>query len=338
MNPLETTSGSQPGGNREVVGALMGVTKTFDSYLTRALSGVNLEIRKGEVFGVFGPGGSGKSTTLKMLAGRLRPTEGKVKVFGRSSWRSSAKARIGFLAATGSVADRSGWFGFLGRIFGGNPGGRNGAAGGAALGVQSRPGLAQAVLGSRDLVILDEPFAGLDAAGRLEVLELIRTLRQRGKTVVFSSEVLTDANGLCDRLAIYYEGKIQAVGTLDELLSTPDAIRFTAPVLPRATAEQVLNLIREETSSELESATAAREPLRNTPPAQPQKTPRAEPAVTATAAEAVLAPLLQPATPAAPVSPGQETEDPVDHQKLEELTRPAARSAPAKTSKRVNKS
>jgi ABC-2 type transport system ATP-binding protein len=113
-------------------------------------------------------------------------------------------------------------------------------------GMQRRIGLAQALINDPDLVILDEPTAGLDPIGCKEVKDLIRALARRGKTVILSSHLLSDVEDVCDRVVIYYGGKIQAMGTLKELLSKPDTVRITSPVLPRETMQRVLDIIRSD--------------------------------------------------------------------------------------------
>jgi ABC-2 type transport system ATP-binding protein len=112
--------------------------------------------------------------------------------------------------------------------------------------MQRRIGLAQALINDPDLVILDEPTAGLDPIGCREVKDLIVALAKRGKTVILSSHLLSDVEDVCDRVVIYYGGKIQAAGTLKELLATPDQLRITTPVLPRETLEKVLAIIRKD--------------------------------------------------------------------------------------------
>ena len=117
-------------------------------------------------------------------------------------------------------------------------------------GMQRRIGLAQALINDPDLVILDEPTSGLDPIGCREVKDLILALARRGKTVILSSHLLADVEDVCDRVVIYYGGKIQAAGTLKELLATPDAIRITTPALPRETMERVLEIIRKDVAGD----------------------------------------------------------------------------------------
>jgi len=123
------------------------------------------------------------------------------------------------------------------------------AVGEFSKGMQRRIGLAQALINDPDLVILDEPTAGLDPIGCREVKDLITALARRGKTVILSSHLLSDVEDVCDRVVIYYGGKVQAAGTLKELLSEPDTLRITTPVLPRETLERVLDIIRKDIST-----------------------------------------------------------------------------------------
>ena len=117
-------------------------------------------------------------------------------------------------------------------------------------GMQRRIGLAQALINDPDLIILDEPTSGLDPIGCREVKDLIRALARRGKTVILSSHLLADVEDVCDRVVIYYGGRIQAMGTLRELLAKPDSIRITTPALSRETMERVLSLIRKDVAED----------------------------------------------------------------------------------------
>ena len=127
---------------------------------------------------------------------------------------------------------------------------RTRAVGEFSKGMQRRIGLAQALINDPDLIILDEPTAGLDPIGCREIKDLIIALAKRGKTVILSSHLLSDVEDVCDRVVIYYGGKIQALGTLKELLAKPDTLRITTPVLSRETMERVLEVIRKDVSSD----------------------------------------------------------------------------------------
>src|SRR5947199_10798733 len=127
---------------------------------------------------------------------------------------------------------------------------RTRAVGEFSKGMQRRIGLAQALINDPDLIILDEPTSGLDPIGCREVKDLILALARRGKTVILSSHLLSDVENVCDRVVIYYGGKVQAMGTLKELLATPDAVRITTPALPRETMERVLEVIRKDVATD----------------------------------------------------------------------------------------
>jgi ABC-2 type transport system ATP-binding protein len=117
-------------------------------------------------------------------------------------------------------------------------------------GMQRRIGLAQALINDPDLVILDEPTAGLDPIGCREVKDLILTLKRRGKTVILSSHLLADVEDVCDRVVIYYGGRIHAQGPLRQLLATPDTVRITMPALPRESMQKILDVIRRDVAAD----------------------------------------------------------------------------------------
>ena len=258
----------------EVVVSVRGLTKVFKDFWNRpkarAVDDVDFEVRRGEVFGLLGPNGSGKSTTVKLLLGLLYPTRGRIEVFGHSPRHVQTKARIGYLPEESYLyryLDSRETLDFFGNLFQidrkdrdsradqllemvGLNQTRTRAVGEFSKGMQRRIGLAQALINDPDLVILDEPTSGLDPIGCREVKDLIVALARRGKTVILSSHLLSDVEDVCDRVVIYYGGKIQAMGTLKELLAKPDAIRITTPVLPRATLERVLEIIRHDVNDD----------------------------------------------------------------------------------------
>lgn len=275
----------------EVVASLEHVGMLFDSYQSRVLTDVTLTLRRGEVVALLGPEGAGKTTLLKILAGRLRPSEGKVRVFGRSPGRTGS--RIGYLAQTPNEAQTNGIGRWLG-VFGNGPE-RRPTAKDHAPQSPSLSRLQQAVLGNRDLIVLDEPLTDLEPPARNEAVDLIRTLASRGKTVIFSAPSLAQAAGVCDRVAMIYAGRIQGVGTLAELLATPDGIRITSPVLPPAAAERVLVALRRELLADglLTGGPAGRE--HGSHAHDHGAAPSAQTPVTSTATDAVLAPLVNSA-------------------------------------------
>jgi ABC-2 type transport system ATP-binding protein len=253
-----------------VVVTVRGLTKVFKDFWgrpkARAVDNVEFEVRRGEVFGLLGPNGSGKSTTVKLLLGLLHPTRGYLEVFGRSPRNVATKERIGYLPEESYLyryLDSAETLDFFGNLFHLPPGERAKRAqqllemvglnqvrrrtvGEFSKGMQRRIGLAQALINDPDLVILDEPTSGLDPIGCREVKDLILALAKRGKTVILSSHLLADVEDVCDRVVIYYGGRIQAMGSLHELLATPDRLRITTPALPRPTLERVLDILRQE--------------------------------------------------------------------------------------------
>lgn len=267
LNPSATAPAAASG---EVVVSVRGLTKVFRDFWNRpkarAVDNVDFEVRRGEVFGLLGPNGSGKSTTVKLLLGLLYPTKGHIEVFGHSPRHVATKARIGYLPEESYLyryLNSRETLDFFGNLFQLDKGERNRRAeqlldmvglgqtrtraiGEFSKGMQRRIGLAQALINDPDLIILDEPTAGLDPIGCREVKDLIMELARRGKTVILSSHLLSDVEDVCDRVVIYYGGKIQAAGPLKELLAKPDSLRITTPVLPRATLERVLATIRQD--------------------------------------------------------------------------------------------
>src|SRR5580765_4633942 len=258
----------------ETVISVRGVTKVFKDFWgrpkARAVDSVDFEVRRGEVFGLLGPNGSGKSTTVKLILGLLYPTKGQIQVFGHSPKHVATKSRIGYLPEESYLyryLNSRETLDFFGNLFELSKSERNNraeqllemvglgktqtrAVGEFSKGMQRRIGLAQALINDPDLVILDEPTAGLDPIGCREVKDLILELARRGKTVILSSHLLSDVEDVCDRVVIYYGGRIQAMGTLKELLAKPDAVRITAPPLPRETMQKVLELIRRDVAEE----------------------------------------------------------------------------------------
>ena len=258
----------------EVVVSVRGLTKVFKDFWgrpkARAVDDVDFDVRPGEVFGLLGPNGSGKSTTVKLLLGLLYPTKGHIEVFAHSPRHVQTKSRIGYLPEESYLyrylnsRETLDFFGNLFRLSGGERRNRTEqllemvglgqtrtrAVGEFSKGMQRRIGLAQALINDPDLVILDEPTSGLDPIGCREMKDLILALARRGKTVILSSHLLADVEDVCDRVVILYGGRIQAMGTLKELLAKPDTIRITTPVLPRETLERVLAAIRADVAEE----------------------------------------------------------------------------------------
>ena len=204
----------------------------------RALDDLTFEVAPGEVFGLLGPNGAGKSTTLKLLTGLVTPTHGRAQLFGEPAFAVHARRRVGFLPEnpvfydylTGeellvyygelcglrSADAKTRGAALLDRVGIGSE--RRLAVRRYSKGMVQRLGVAQALVQDPELVILDEPMSGLDPIGRRDVRALILSLRDEGKTVLFSSHILSDAETLCSRVAILAAGRLQALGALTALV------------------------------------------------------------------------------------------------------------------------
>jgi len=273
LEPNRKTETANPKSD-EIVVSIRGLTKVFKDFWgrpkARAVDNVDFDVRRGEVFGLLGPNGSGKSTTVKLLLGLLYPTKGHIEVFGHSPRHVQTKSRIGYLPEESYLyryLNSRETLDFFGNLFHLDKNDRNSraeqllemvglsqtrtrAVGEFSKGMQRRIGLAQALINDPDLVILDEPTSGLDPIGCREIKDLIVALARRGKTVILSSHLLADVEDVCDRVVIYYGGRVQAMGTLQDLLAKPDTLRITTPVLPRETMERVLEVIRRDVATD----------------------------------------------------------------------------------------
>jgi ABC-2 type transport system ATP-binding protein len=251
--------------------AATSLTKVFRDFWGRpkvkAVDGLNLYVRRGEVFGLLGPNGSGKSTTLKMLLGLLYPTSGELLVLGKSPREVAVKARIGFmpedsylyryLTAEETLLFYGGLFGIpaserkrlanelLERV--GLARDRHRRIGEFSKGMARRIGLAQALLNDPDLILLDEPTSGLDPIGCREVKDLILDLARRGKTVLVSSHHLADMQDVCDRVAILLDGRVCAEGGIHDLLQQPDSVRLSLRGVTDEKLRPLLAYIERET-------------------------------------------------------------------------------------------
>jgi ABC-2 type transport system ATP-binding protein len=213
-----------------------------------ALRALNLQIFQGEVFGLLGPNGSGKTTTIKLLLGLLFPTEGDALVFGRPGTDVTKNEKIGYLPEESYLyrflsAEET--LDFYGRLFNMPGDVRNQRAQDLikrvglerdkkrqlkeySKGMRQRIGLAQALINDPELVILDEPTSGLDPIGTRWMKDLILELKAQGKTVLMCSHRLDDVQDVCDRIAILYEGELQELGEVERLLEIQEQVQLRA--------------------------------------------------------------------------------------------------------------
>lgn len=242
--PVEAKSPiSIPTADREVIIQTNALNKTYRPMFSRtgktALHSLTIDVRRGEIFGLVGPNGSGKTTTLKTLLGLIKPTGGSVEIFGRGPRDVAVKQRIGFLPDGPYFYDHLNSYevlDFYGKLFGYskevrrqkseeildivglNKADRKRVIRTYSKGMMQRVGLAQALLNDPELLFLDEPTTGLDPIGARQMKDAILRVRDAGKTVLLCSHLLADVQAICDRVAILSEGKLVKFGTVPELV------------------------------------------------------------------------------------------------------------------------
>lgn len=221
---------------------LIGLEKTYATGLLRrqrrkALQALSLEVQDGEVFGFLGPNGAGKTTTLKLLMGLIFPSAGSARILGLRCGEAAARACTGYLPEQPYFYDHltaRELLEYYARLSGIEAGVRTRRIHRAlervglreeadralrkfSKGMLQRVGLAQAMLHDPRVIFLDEPMSGLDPMGRREVRLLIEEWKAEGKTVFFSTHILSDAEALCDRVAVLHEGQLRGIGTVADL-------------------------------------------------------------------------------------------------------------------------
>jgi len=238
--------------SQDIVVETRKLTKIYRDFWGRqkkvALRALNLQIYRGEIFGLLGPNGSGKTTTIKLLLGLLFPTDGEALVFNQPAADVRKNERIGYLPEESYLyrflsAEET--LDFYGRLFDLRPDVRRKRAHdlieivglGAdkkrvlkeySKGMRQRIGLAQALINDPDLVILDEPTSGLDPLGTRWMKDLIKDLRDKGKTILMCSHRLEDVQDICDRIAILNEGELQELGPVKALLEDVHRLELRA--------------------------------------------------------------------------------------------------------------
>ncbi len=253
--------------------ALAALTKHYPVALRRerlvAVRDLTLDIPEGEVFGLLGANGSGKSTTLKMLLGLATPTSGTARVFGHESGSFAARSEVGFLPENPyfykflTGAETLAFYGKLCGLQGkalrdrsnelldlvGLTTARDRRVGGYSKGMLQRIGLAQAIIQDPRLVVLDEPTAGVDPAGSRQIRDLILTLKERGTTILLTSHLLEQVQDVCDRVGIMARGQMVRLGPLEELVSVDNQTQFIVENADPTLAARIESLIRESNSA-----------------------------------------------------------------------------------------
>jgi ABC-2 type transport system ATP-binding protein len=260
--------------SRSPVVACQGLTKVFRDFWmrqrARAVDRVSFQIEPREIFGLLGPNGSGKSTTIKLILGLLKPTGGRVTVFGKDPGDVGTKRRIGYLP------EESYLYGFLnaretldyyGKLFEldrrtratrtdellemvGLTHAQTRPVREYSKGMQRRIGIAQALINDPDLLILDEPTTGLDPIGTRQVKDLILELGRRGKSILLSSHLLADVEDVVDRMVILYGGKIRRAGEREALLTRRETTSIEVDDLDEPTLAAIDRLVRERSGGE----------------------------------------------------------------------------------------
>jgi ABC-2 type transport system ATP-binding protein len=264
---------------------LSGISKSYRTHLSLRkywiLRDLSFEVHAGEIFGFIGTNGAGKTTTIKLALGLLTPDSGSVRIFGEDAGRPRARRRLGFLPENPYFYDYltgAEFLDFHARLHGfrqperrkrvaemlervglGNRGDRQLRL--FSKGMLQRIGLAQALVNDPDLVILDEPMSGLDPIGRRDVRDLILDLKRRGRTVFFSTHILSDTELICDRVGMLVRGNLKAVGAVQDLVraETPFwevTLRWALDQAPPAVGQVMSRredriLVRVETEADL---------------------------------------------------------------------------------------
>ncbi len=228
----------------------------------KALDRLNLEVKSNEIFGYLGPNGSGKTTSIKLFVGLLRPSTGKVKIFNQDISSQEVLSRIGYMPEAPDFYDYlTAWelLDYYGQLCHLEKSIRQQRTEELlslvelerfktmqlrtfSKGMLQRLGIAQALINDPKLVILDEPMAGLDPAGRKKVRDIIIDLKRKGKTVFFSTHVLWDVELICDRVGILINGRLRNIGRLDEMLQRE--MGFTEIIFKSLTSEGIAEIRR----------------------------------------------------------------------------------------------
>ncbi|MGQ0634050.1 MAG: ABC transporter ATP-binding protein [Planctomycetaceae bacterium] len=262
--------------SQEVVIQTRNLTKIYRDFWgrkkVRALNSLSLEVYKGEVFGLLGPNGSGKTTTLKLLLGLLFPTEGEVTILGKPASDVTKNERIGYLPEESYLyrfLNAEETLDFYGRLFNmpsalrrerakklidrvGLTQARRRQLKEYSKGMTRRIGLAQALINEPDLILLDEPTSGLDPIGSHDMKDMIVKLKNEGKTVVMCSHLLADVQDVCDRIAILDGGELKVLGKVQELLKDQGVTQIKTSRLPDNVVKEIETVLARHNAQVLE--------------------------------------------------------------------------------------
>ena len=259
----------------DIVVETRNLTKVYRDFWgrqkVRALKALDLTVRRGEVFGLLGPNGSGKTTTIKLLLGLLFPTSGEALMLGKAATDVGKNAKIGYLPEESYLyrfLNAEETLDFYGRLFSmsgavrrqrvsqliskvGLESARKRQLREYSKGMARRIGLAQALINDPELILLDEPTSGLDPIGTRNIKDLILDLKRQGKTIIMSSHLLADVQDVCDRIGILYQGELKELGRVEDLLKVSDQTEIRVSGLSGDAKNRILKIIEEDSSAKL---------------------------------------------------------------------------------------
>jgi ABC-2 type transport system ATP-binding protein len=249
------------------------LTKIFKDFWHRqrvvAVQDVSFSVRKGEVFGLLGPNGAGKTTTMQCIQGLLFPTKGRIAIFKSHPRDIRVRYRIGYQPEETYLykyLNAEETLDFYGKLFDiphlerkkrieylielvGLRAARKRMLGEYSRGMARRLCLAQALINDPELIILDEPTAGMDPIGTHQIKDLIKELRSKGKTILLSSHLLADVEDVCDRIGILFQGGLCAIGSMGELLKDISRLQIQTGLLSEGTIEKIRQIVLSESES-----------------------------------------------------------------------------------------
>ncbi len=264
-----------PSGRDKVIIETRNLSKVYRDFWgrqkVRALKSLDMDVRQGEVFGLLGPNGSGKTTTIKLLLGLVFPSSGEALVFDKDASNVSKNERIGFLPEESYLyrfLNAEETLDFYGRLFNmttavrqqrvnelikmvGLDWARRRQLKEYSKGMTRRIGLAQALINDPELIILDEPTTGLDPIGTREMKDLILKLKADGKTVLMCSHLLADVEDVCDRIAILHGGELKELGRVDDLLKVADVTQIRSSKLPDSALQEIQQIVEKHGGKDL---------------------------------------------------------------------------------------